>query len=78
MFSNSFTEITSEDGIISRIFFIKLSSPISLISFLHSSLSNSFNDFKSNWEVPDSLFNNFLIHLEQDSIDVIEGVLNPR
>ena len=37
---------------------------------------NSFNDFKNNWEVPDSLFNSFLIHLEQDSIDVITDSLS--
>jgi carboxyl-terminal processing protease len=36
---------------------------------------NSFKDFKNNWEVPDSLFNNFLMHLEIDSIEVVTDSL---
>lgn len=37
---------------------------------------NSFKDFKNNWEVPDSLFNSFLMHLEKDSIEVINDSLS--
>ena len=36
---------------------------------------NSFKDFKNNWEVPDSLFNSFLMHLEKDSIEVVTDSL---
>jgi carboxyl-terminal processing protease len=36
---------------------------------------NSFKDFKNNWEVPDSLFSSFLMHLEKDSIEVVTDSL---
>jgi len=36
----------------------------------------SFNDFRDNWEVPDSLFDNFILHLERDSINVITDSLS--
>ena len=33
-------------------------------------------EFKDNWEVPDSLFNSFLIHLENDSIGFVRDSLS--
>ena len=37
---------------------------------------SSFNEFKNDWEVPDSLFNSFLIHLENDSIGFVRDSLS--
>ena len=36
---------------------------------------DSFNEFKYNWKMPESLFTDFLLHLEKDSIDVINDSL---
>ena len=37
---------------------------------------DSFDEFKRGWDVPDSLFNSFLDHLESDSIDVVRDSLS--
>ena len=36
----------------------------------------SFSDFRDNWQVPDSLFDSFILHLEKDSINVITDSLS--
>jgi carboxyl-terminal processing protease len=36
----------------------------------YKSKFTSFGDFKDNWVVPDSLFDSFILHLEEDSINV--------
>ena len=36
---------------------------------------DSFDEFKNEWRVPESLFNNFLTHLESDSIDFVRDSL---
>ena len=37
---------------------------------------DSFDEFKKGWNVPDSLFESFLDHLESDSIDVVRDSLS--
>ena len=36
---------------------------------------DSFDEFKNEWRVPESLFNNFLTHLESDSINFVRDSL---
>jgi len=38
----------------------------------HPNEFSSFSDFRDTWTVSNTLFDSFLIHLEQDSIDVIQ------
>ena len=42
---------------------------------IHSTEFLSFSDFKNDWVVSDDIFYNFIHHLKQDSIDVVEDSL---